>query len=504
ASAIPPPEPHYSLADRRYFIIASNSFKFAVGEFQIGRISRRPSVTMAHPLRINGRFGGVVFAALDLKFLNQLAARSDLPEGATLTVVDRRGTILVRHQIPDSGRNWIGTTITNTPQVAKFLAEGSDMTGTFRGMDGTKRLYAATALSRTGGLPDAHVFVGIPVEAAFANANRTMRQNLAFLGIVAVLALTAAWTGGDFFVLRQVHGLVDAAKKMSRGDLTARAGFDPGPGELGQLAKSFDEMAASMETHVANLERAQSELRALNEQLEQRVLDRTLELRRSNEDLEQFAYVASHDLQEPLRMVTSYITLLRQREGPKLDPNAQQFIAIALDGATRMQQLIQDLLAYARVGTQVRQLVTVECQEACDAALSNLHLAIEKAGATVTHDPLPRVTGDLTLLTQLFQNLIGNALKFRGEAPPCVHVGCARHGAEWEFFVRDNGIGIAPQDFERVFVVFQRLHSQDKYPGTGIGLSVCKKIVERHGGHIRVESKPGKGTTFFFTMPATD
>jgi light-regulated signal transduction histidine kinase (bacteriophytochrome) len=234
------------------------------------------------------------------------------------------------------------------------------------------------------------------------------------------------------------------------------------------------------------------------------VLDRTAELRRSNEDLEQFAFVASHDLQEPLRMITSYITLLRQREGAKLDENSRQFIAFALDGATRMQQFIQDLLAYSRVGKRGEAFETVELREACAAALANLQAAIGKAGAEVTIDALPPVKGDMTLLTQLFQNLVGNALKFRGEATPKIHVGCQRKGADWELAVKDNGIGIAPQDFERIFVVFQRLHAQDKFPGTGIGLSVCKKIVERHGGRIWVESKPGKGATFYFTIPAME
>jgi len=501
ASAVPLPEPRVNLSDRVYFKLARDTGKFAVGEFQMGRISKRPTFTMAHPLRVNGRFAGVVFAAIDLKWLNQLAARSDLPEGATLTVADRKGTILVRHQAPRSETNWVGVALTNSPQVMKFLAEGGDVTGASRGLDGVKRLYSVTALSRTGGIPDAHVFVGIPVKAAYAAANRLMTQNLVFLGIVAVLAITAAWMGGDVFVLRQVRGLVDAAKRLSKGDLGARSGVEPGPGELGQLSRSFDEMAASMERHVADLESAKAELRALNEELEQRVLERTMELRRSNEDLEQFAYVASHDLQEPLRMVSSYITLLRQREGEKLDEHSRQFITFALDGATRMQQFIHDLLAYSRVGREGKQFEPVECNEACDAALANLQVAIEKAGAEVTRDALPRVKGDLTLLTQLFQNLIGNALKFRGPVAPKVHVGCERKGGDWEFAVRDNGIGIAPQDFERVFVVFQRLHTREKYPGTGIGLSVCKKIVERHGGRIWVQSKPGKGTTFFFTMP---
>ena len=167
-----------------------------------------------------------------------------------------------------------------------------------------------------------------------------------------------------------------------------------------------------------------------------------------------------------------------------------------------MQQLISDLLAYSRVGRQGKQFVPVKCDDALDRALSNLTMALADGGAEVTRDPLPTGHGDLTLLTQLFQNLIGNALKFRGDPPVKIHVEAGRQGGDWQFAVRDNGIGIAPQDFERIFVIFQRLHGREKYPGTGIGLSMCKKIVERHGGRIWLESRLGKGTTFFFTLPA--
>lgn len=201
-------------------------------------------------------------------------------------------------------------------------------------------------------------------------------------------------------------------------------------------------------------------------------------------------------------MINNYLQLLRQRYKDQLDPNAHEFIGFALDGSKRMHQLIQDLLTYSRVGTHGKEFVPTRCEEAFADAIANLHVAIEESKAEVTHDPLPTIKGDIVQLTQLFQNLIGNAVKFRGEAPPKVHVGVVQKGAEWEFTVRDNGIGIAEQDYQRIFVVFQRLHSREKYSGTGIGLSVCKRIVERHEGRIWVESRLGKGTTFHFTMPA--
>lgn len=229
---------------------------------------------------------------------------------------------------------------------------------------------------------------------------------------------------------------------------------------------------------------------------------RTEELAQSNRELEQFAYVASHDLQEPLRMVASYTQLLARRYQDKLDDDANEFIHFAVDGATRMQALINDLLSLSRIGTRAKPLEPCESDLSLSRALANLRLAIEESGAVVTHDVLPTVVADVSQLTQLFQNLIGNALKFHGEAALKVHIGVERKIRDWEFSVRDNGIGIAPEHFERIFVIFQRLHTKQDYPGTGIGLAVCKKIVERHGGNIRVESKPGEGTVFYFTLPA--
>jgi PAS domain S-box-containing protein len=233
--------------------------------------------------------------------------------------------------------------------------------------------------------------------------------------------------------------------------------------------------------------------------------DKMAELNRSNEELERFAYLASHDLQEPLRMVASYTQLLSRRYKGKLDADADDFIAFAVDGANRMQQLIQDLLAYSRVGTKGQDLLDTSSERALRRGLINLRVAIEDSGAQVTHDSLPTVLADEMQLIQLFQNLVGNAIKYQGPGIPRIHISAARtDGQKWRFSVQDNGLGIDPQHFERIFGMFQRLHKREEFAGTGIGLAICKKIVERHGGSISVESQPGQGSTFRFVLAGSE
>jgi light-regulated signal transduction histidine kinase (bacteriophytochrome) len=225
------------------------------------------------------------------------------------------------------------------------------------------------------------------------------------------------------------------------------------------------------------------------------------ELARSNAELEQFAYVASHDLQEPLRAVAGCVQALQQRYHGQLDARAGEFITHAVDGAVRMQTLINDLLAYSRVATRGQSFTPTDCAAIVRGALVNLQVAIGESGAQVTYADLPTVMGDPTQLTQLFQNLIGNACRFRNQQPAAIHLTAEPHEGAWLFSVRDNGIGIEPQYFERIFGLFQRLHTRVEYAGTGIGLAICKKIVERHGGRIWLDSQPQQGTTFYFTIP---
>ena len=228
------------------------------------------------------------------------------------------------------------------------------------------------------------------------------------------------------------------------------------------------------------------------------------DLRRSNEELERFAYVASHDLQEPLRMVHGFVELLAKRYKGQLDADADEFIGYALEGALRMQRFIDDLLEFSRVGTRGAAVAPTNANEVLARAQASLKLSIDGTGATLTTDALPTVSVDAGQLEQLFLNLISNALKFHGPEPPAVHVSAASGNDHWVFSVRDNGIGIDPQHFDRLFQMFQRLHGREEYPGTGIGLAICRKIVERHGGKIWVESTPGHGATFRFTLPAAE
>jgi PAS domain S-box-containing protein len=260
---------------------------------------------------------------------------------------------------------------------------------------------------------------------------------------------------------------------------------------LGHVNTPEGPLAFGMVSDISERRKAADDLKRVNE-----------ELRRSYVEIEQFAHVASHDLQEPLRMVTGYLQLIERRYAPHLDDDGKEFIGFAVDGAKRMKALIRDLLEFFRVGTNPANLRAVAGDFILQNALDNLKTAIEESGAQITADPLPTIVGDPVLLAQVFQNLIANAIKFRKDAAPAIHVCACRQANDWIFSVRDTGIGIEPRHLDRIFRIFERLHTAEDYSGSGIGLAITKKVVERHGGRIWVESQPGKGSTFYFSISA--
>jgi len=313
------------------------------------------------------------------------------------------------------------------------------------------------------------------------------------IAIVVSLLTVAVFEGMRRGITTPLGRLSADARRVADGDLD-HAIEATGPADLRALAQDVEGMRRRLATELESIDQAR---RLLDEQ--------AVELRRSNAELEQFAYVASHDLQEPLRKVASFCQLLQRRYADELDEKADQYIAFAVDGANRMQVMINDLLTFSRVGRVHRNLGPVDLEQVFAAAADELSLAVAEAGAQLTHDPLPEVYGDVTQFGMLLRNLIGNAVKFRDPArTPQIHLSATRGDGEWCFAVTDNGIGIGPEYAERVFIIFQRLHTKEAYPGTGIGLALCKKIVEFHGGAIAIDPDRVPGTRITFTLPDTE
>lgn len=323
---------------------------------------------------------------------------------------------------------------------------------------------------------------------------------VAGLVLAAVGIGAALWIQLRRWIVEPLDALAADARAVGSGDLDHEVRAS-GPEEIADLGRDVESMRRALVATVVEVERSRAEIAEAHA----RLVEQAEELRRSNRDLEQFAYVASHDLQEPLRKVASFTQLLQKRYGGQLDERADQYIEFAVDGAKRMQRLIQDLLGFSRVGRIGGELTDVDLEEVLGQALGDLEQAVEESGAVVTHDPLPTVRGEQPLLEQLLQNLVGNALKFRHtDRAPRIHIGVREVPGAWELECRDNGIGIDQQYADRVFVIFQRLHPKDVYEGTGIGLALCKKIVEYHGGRIWIDDDGREGTSVRWTLPRDD
>lgn len=548
--------PGNSLGDRTYFLRLKeqNSDAAVISEVIYGRLSKRWGVQIARRIKgADGGFAGMVVANLGLSenFADFYASLA-LPPDDIILVKDLQHKVVVRWPVQEE----LFGQVIDSPAVTNWLRRNITE-GVYRSyspIDGKKRLLG---LRRLANYPF-YVLFGVSEEDYLAD----WRAAVARAVVVALLAVVAAVIGTTLFrrkleldralqiseenarallnatddaaalfdlkgtLLRSNAVLAQAVGRTPQ-DMIGANLWDMFPPEVSQRRRrAVAEAIASGERRILEDSRggrhyrstihpvtnAQGEVgriavfsRDITSQVEAEAhLRATLrEVERSNTDLEQFAYIASHDLREPLRMVSSYVSLLGRRYADRLDDDARQFIAYATEGARRMDRLILDLLDYSRLRRWGEEMVPTPAGEALAVALGNLQAAVAECGAVVSSGPLPQVIADPTQLSRLFQNLIGNALKYRDEGRrPDVQVGADRRGDEWVFFVRDNGIGIEPEYHERIFGIFQRLHTRDKYEGTGIGLAICRGIVDRHGGRIWVESQPGEGTTIRFTLKA--
>lgn len=467
-----------SFEDRNWFRQVKRTGKLFVGHFALAA-GGRPIMVLACPARSwDGSVKAVVAACLTLDALDGRLKTQPPPPGSRVRVVAASGLLL--RSLPEGGKE-VGTDIGASP-LAKTILSRLDGNAEIRGADDVPRLVGFARL--LPGLPDSPVVsVAIPLREAYAKVEALLRTQILWLTLVGVLGLGAAWLLGSRLLVSPILALLHAAEAIGRGEAATRVAAPGTVRELGRLGRAFNRMAEDLEER------------------ERGLVQLTADLRNSNRDLEQFAYVASHDLQEPLRKITSFADLLVRRYGGQFDETGQRYINYMVDGARRMSQLINHLLTYSRLGTHGKAFAAMQLDDALDIALDNLQISLEQTGAVVRRGTLPTVTADVAQIGQLFQNLIGNALKYRGEDTPLVLIEARRREDAWEVRVTDNGLGIAKQHQDRVFRMFQRLHTAQEYPGAGIGLSFCKRIVERHGGRIWVESEEGKGSTFHFTLP---
>jgi signal transduction histidine kinase len=416
-------------------------------------------------------------------------------KGGAISIVDNKGMLVYRY--PAVSLTWEERNRLSRFPTWKDALDGKEITATvLESYEGKSRVVANVPIASIGWA----VGAGRSEEDAMETITSSRVPQAILFASVTLIALCTALVLSRFISI-PVKRLRDHVLALGSGERLSPVEAT-GPAELRELANSYNIMAEELRSR-------ENELMKARDELEVRVQERTAEiqaymekLEESNRALQEFAYIASHDLQEPLRTISSFVQLIERRYRGKLDADADEFITFIVKGVERMHMLINDLLAYSRVDIQGKPPEPADLEVIYEETLSDLKLAIDDTDALITHDPLPLIEADPTQIRQLFQNLISNAIKFRGDAPLHVHISAKRAGDEWVFSIQDNGIGIDEEFHGRIFQVFQRLHTNDKYPGTGVGLAICRKIVLRHGGKIWIESQLGKGSCFFFLLRA--
>ena len=507
----PVSDPNFTVRDVYWFQEVLETRDFVISDFEVGFVTRKPILTLAYPVYGTTRvLNGAIGLGLSLEWINTFLADNALPEETVITLIDQNGVVLARYPDP---QNWVGKLYNNGEVLEAALAEGGS--GTIRrvsAIDDLPRLYVFQSLAPIA--PDVHVIVGISERVAYHDANETVRWNLLGLALVSLLVILIVWFGSEVIV-RPVRHLVDVTQQITAGELSRRVEVK-GVGELSQLAATFNEMASSVEQRVAQ---RTDELLVANENLKREIAERqqierelqryTARLQQSNAELENFAYIASHDLQEPLRKVLAFGSRLQSKYSEPLGAEGSDYIQRMQNAVKRMQDLINDLLSFSRVTSQAKAFEPVDLQQVVQSVITDLEANIEESSATVQfRNPLPTLDADPVQMRQLFQNLIGNALKYhRPGVNPEIKIyaeeiatgsGMLPHH---QICVEDNGIGFEEKHTERIFALFERLHGRSEYEGTGMGLAICRKIVERHNGTITARSQPGAGSTFIVTLP---
>ncbi len=447
---------------------------FVVGEYQADRVAGETALNFGYPvLDAAGQVRVIVFAALDPAVIDRLAARAKLPKGAVLMVLDRGGALVARYPEPEQ---WVGKSMPEAAIVQAILSQGEGA-ALVPGVDGIPRLYAFAPVEGTA--ESLYVSIGIPQATAFDAIDRALARNLVILGLVSALVIAAAWFSGKAFILRPLNALVNATRRLTQGDLSARANVSYTSGEVGQLARAFDEMAESLQRRTAQLEAA-------------------------NKELEAFNYTVSHDLRAPLQFICGYGELLQQDYAGQLDATGRESLQRMCATSQRMAQLVDDLLNLSRGTHHPIQREAVDLSALAWAIAADLRRAApgRQVEFFIAQDVVAH--GDKQLLRVVLENLMGNAWKYTGKQPrPRIEFGALRRpDGEQVYLVRDNGAGFDMAQADRLFVPFQRLHSKSEFSGTGIGLATVQRIVHRHDGHIWAESVVGGGATFYFTLPS--
>lgn len=489
------------VGDRAYFRRARETRDFAIGDYQIGRVTGKATLNFGYPVLDDaGHVPAVVFAALDLAWLNELASQAGLPPGSMLTVIDRNGTILSRY--PDDGK-WVGKLMPESLVLKAMLTQQGNGTTEAPGTDGIPRLFSFAPFGGAAQSANAYVSVGIPAAVAFAGANQILVLNLAALGLVAGLALAAAWMGGNLFIVRQIQALVRATKRVAAGELGVRSGLPRGQGELSQLAGAFDQMAESLErAHERRL--LEEELRRKNYQLEQQ----NLAIQEANRLKTEFVSMVSHELRTPLTSIQGYADLLLEDEG--IAETQRESLTIVKNSSDRLLGLINDLLDLSRMeaGRLNLHRTSLDLARLLPEVAGSLRPLIEAKRQRLRldlGDALPPVWADADRVTQILTNLISNAHKY-SLVEGSITVAARRDDGFVRVDVSDTGIGLSPEDQAQLFTKFFRAHERSPQAagGTGLGLVITRLLVELHGGRITVSSAPGQGATFTFFLPTLE